>query len=437
MLKGKDMSTCKVCNVKFGWWRRATPHSCGVCGITPLCSECVDLAIVHPATRRDVVGVCDQCFTKHTSLNMEVGFEIITPASVQHDAISATKDAAAEGSHEPVSASPPEMHPPPTVAVAPAAATADRVLPSVSVGKEPWIVLVHGGGGCRAMFRPLARKLARAGFRCLLPDLPGHGGRKDMPLSLQSAVAQLKHDIETNCEGQRPIYLGGSLGGSVGMELLGAHPSLCAAAIICMSGQAVGQGASVKAKAALGAMYYMSGVLTGPRVARQMFKIAKESKNLVPEYITETVLEPGWFFKSRNQQVAVLRETDPLNAVARYDGPVFYINGEEDHRDIEGLLIKSSRVNNSNSELWTIPCADHFFSHDKRFVEDFEARVVEFAVRNSASVLQPFVSPVADSVRMGVAATAKPDNIEGATVAAKESHSDPVTDMKPADSGSE
>ena len=384
---------------------------------------------------------------------MEVGFEVVTPASVQHDAAvssATTKDVATEvlgreASDDAVSSALPDTLPPlaaaamvVAVGAAAVAAAADGSSSGVPAGKEPWIVLVHGGGGCRAMFRPLARKLARAGFRCLLPDLPGHGGRKDMPLSLQSAIAQLKHDIETNCEGQRPIYLGGSLGGYVGMELLGAHPALCAAAIICMAGQSVGRGASVKAKAALGGMYYMSGVLTGPRLARQMFKMAMGSKNLVPEFITETVLQPGWFFKSRNQQVAVLRETDPVNAVARYDGPVLYVNGQEDHRDIEGLLIKCSRVNNSNSALWTIPCADHFFSHDKRFFEEFDARVIEFAVRNSASVFQPHVPRqvrVADpTVRTGGAATrSRPENEEAAE-SAKESHADPATEMMPADS---
>lgn len=50
-----------------------------------------------------------------------------------------------------------------------------------SWGREgPWIVLVHGWGGRAAQMAPLALRLEQEGFRCIAPDIRGHG---DSPLN--------------------------------------------------------------------------------------------------------------------------------------------------------------------------------------------------------------------------------------------------------------
>jgi pimeloyl-ACP methyl ester carboxylesterase len=49
-----------------------------------------------------------------------------------------------------------------------------------SWGREgPLVVLVHGWGGSGAQMAPLAAHLAQGGFRCVVPDIRGHG---DSPL---------------------------------------------------------------------------------------------------------------------------------------------------------------------------------------------------------------------------------------------------------------
>lgn len=54
-------------------------------------------------------------------------------------------------------------------------------LEATSFGLEPWgtmkatLILLHGHTGCKEDHLPVAERFCAAGFRCLLPDLPGHG----------------------------------------------------------------------------------------------------------------------------------------------------------------------------------------------------------------------------------------------------------------------
>jgi len=50
-----------------------------------------------------------------------------------------------------------------------------RVTPASGAGHSE-VILVHGLGEHAGRMMPLARKLAELGYRCRLPDLPGHGG---------------------------------------------------------------------------------------------------------------------------------------------------------------------------------------------------------------------------------------------------------------------
>jgi pimeloyl-ACP methyl ester carboxylesterase len=54
-------------------------------------------------------------------------------------------------------------------------------LQSAGLTLAPWgeikatLVLLHGHSGCKEDHLPIAERFCAAGFRCLLPDLPGHG----------------------------------------------------------------------------------------------------------------------------------------------------------------------------------------------------------------------------------------------------------------------
>ena len=250
-------------------------------------------------------------------------------------------------------------------------------------GAEPGaglsIVVVHGGGASRKLYEPLARHLAKKGYRVVLPDLPGHGSRLKEPLTLQNAIQTLAKDVKDYTapyKGVKPVYIGGSLGGYVGMELMGKYPDLFSGAIIAAATQTVGAGASVKAKMALGTMHYMKPLISSVTMAQQMVKLASSHKTIDKELLKECSVDPGFFFQTTKQQVAVLRATNSVEAMKKFHGPVLYLQGGKDHHDMEqALLAVGNKSSRPAVASYTFPDGDHFFSHDVRYVEEFYHRV--------------------------------------------------------------
>lgn len=78
-------------------------------------------------------------------------------------------------------------------------------------------------------------------------DLPGHEGRMDDPLTLDTAVESINAVLRRHTlpyKGVRPALMGGSLGGYIASEFLGKYPTTVSAATSAMCGQGVGVGRS-------------------------------------------------------------------------------------------------------------------------------------------------------------------------------------------------
>lgn len=89
----------------------------------------------------------------------------------------------------------------------------------------PTIVLLHGVGNNGAMWDDLAERLSD--YRCLTPDLPGHGGSRGVPWRSRAHSARLIAElIEAEATGGRAHVVGLSLGGSVALELLASRPEI-------------------------------------------------------------------------------------------------------------------------------------------------------------------------------------------------------------------
>ena len=89
----------------------------------------------------------------------------------------------------------------------------------------PTIVLLHGVGNNGAMWDDLAARLSD--YRCLAPDLPGHGGSRGLPWRSRAESAQLIAElIEAEATCSRAHVVGLSLGGSVALELLASRPDI-------------------------------------------------------------------------------------------------------------------------------------------------------------------------------------------------------------------
>ncbi|MFK7834984.1 MAG: alpha/beta fold hydrolase [Sulfitobacter sp.] len=95
---------------------------------------------------------------------------------------------------------------------------------------EP-VIFLHAGSYSGTMWIDIASRLT--GLRCLIPDLPGHGGSQHQTLtSLEQAADSVAELIRATC-GERPVTIVGlSFGGYVGLMLLARHPRLVRRAML-------------------------------------------------------------------------------------------------------------------------------------------------------------------------------------------------------------
>jgi pimeloyl-ACP methyl ester carboxylesterase len=244
--------------------------------------------------------------------------------------------------------------------------------PSDGRDAERVIVFVHGGGGCRFMFLPHARLFAahKTPYRCVLLDLPGHGVQMDVPLTTESAIASIASVTQQHASitsRKKPFYIGGSLGGYIGMELAGHHPDLFAAMVITMCGQNVGVGAGFAARMGLSMMKAVVPKLSAETLLQGMLKAGNANGHLNLNMLVETSLRTGSFFQQNQEQIAILRNSNPLVSLPKYNRKILFVNGSKDHRDSE-LKWKSAC---NDAKLIVYEGADHFFSHDDRYMSRF------------------------------------------------------------------
>lgn len=95
----------------------------------------------------------------------------------------------------------------------------------------PTIVFIHGGGVSGWMWRKQVEHFSD--FRCLVPDLPGHGkSREERFVSPEDCARKLAVAVEALAGA--PVYIvGHSLGAKVAVEFLRIRPQLARRAVIC------------------------------------------------------------------------------------------------------------------------------------------------------------------------------------------------------------
>ena len=78
----------------------------------------------------------------------------------------------------------------------------------------PALIFLHGWTMGGAIFAPAMA--AMPGFRCLAPDLPGHGGTRGYPVSVAGAAQMLSDLLAQEAPGGGAVLVGWSLGALVG-----------------------------------------------------------------------------------------------------------------------------------------------------------------------------------------------------------------------------
>jgi pimeloyl-ACP methyl ester carboxylesterase len=111
-----------------------------------------------------------------------------------------------------------------------------RLAVTQSRSDGPPVLLVHGNSACKEIFARQFDSPALSAYRLIALDLPGHGASTDAPDPLAAyaldgfaaACASVLDQLGTG-----PVrLLGWSLGGHIGLELLGRRPDLVSALMI-------------------------------------------------------------------------------------------------------------------------------------------------------------------------------------------------------------
>lgn len=105
-----------------------------------------------------------------------------------------------------------------------------------SRGDGPPVLLVHGNSACKEIFARQFDSPLLADYRLIALDLPGHGASSDAPdpqatYALEGFAAACASVLQQLGVGPVPL-LGWSLGGHIGLELLGRQPQRVSAVMI-------------------------------------------------------------------------------------------------------------------------------------------------------------------------------------------------------------
>ncbi|MEO0931824.1 MAG: alpha/beta hydrolase [Pseudomonadota bacterium] len=95
---------------------------------------------------------------------------------------------------------------------------------------EP-VLFLHASSFSGTMWREITNRLPE--FRCILPDLPGHGRSRHKDLVSLAQAADCIAERIVNAHGGRPVNIVGlSFGGYVGLMLIARHPELVKRAML-------------------------------------------------------------------------------------------------------------------------------------------------------------------------------------------------------------
>jgi pimeloyl-ACP methyl ester carboxylesterase len=159
-------------------------------------------------------------------------------------------------------------------------------------------------------------------FRCLAPDLPGHGRASDTPFTLEAAARTAADVIDAEAGG-RAIVVGLSLGGYVAMDLAARWPEKVAGLVVA-GATAEPLGAQAIPFRGLGRIY---GRVPERWLERQQ---ARAFRRRYPASISDPILAGGFWFRAGADAVRSIVGEAFRPRLASYPGPSLLVNGQLD-----------------------------------------------------------------------------------------------------------
>lgn len=230
---------------------------------------------------------------------------------------------------------------------------------------RPLIVFLHGTRLTGAQWASQVEALGEE-FRCLAPDLPGHGDAADVPFTVGVAAERIAAVIDR--AGGRAVIVGLSLGGYVAMDVAARWPDRVSGLLLAgASAEPVGAQAWPYRGLAWIFGSVPNGVLT--RVNRWFFS------HRYPPAIADPILSDGFYFAGGAVAVRSLVGERFRPRLAVYPGRTLIVNGAFDL--LFRASAKSFRESAVDARIVVLPGATHLTNLDRP--ELFTSAVRRFA----------------------------------------------------------
>lgn len=230
---------------------------------------------------------------------------------------------------------------------------------TVTVERQPAIVLLHGAFLSRAAWRPVEEALSHS-CHLLSMDLPAHGSRAADVFSVPVAAAAVAAEIELRAA--FPAVLAGhSLGGYVALAVAAARPDLVSGLVLSGSSRspaAFTRGPFAFGLALLGvvpeALFDVCFRLLGARPWRRDDRRYIRSVLRMVRARDRGSLIPG---RGPARAIRTLAQMDFWSALRSWRGPTLILNGDRDlfFRMGEEQVLRTAR----NARLVVLPGAGH------------------------------------------------------------------------------
>ena len=236
----------------------------------------------------------------------------------------------------------------------------------------PVIVFAHGAVMTRAQWRPQVEQLAKAGYRCITLDLPGHGALAGQPFTLDGASDLIAEVIDREAGG-RAVVVGLSLGGYVSMVVAGRSPGRVRGLVLA---------GSTREPAGPFRLVFLLVALALGRVPESILRgtIERWYRRRYGRQVAETILANGYYARGGSVAIRQLHGGRFRERLGAYGGPVLIINGRLDlvmrlgeRRFIEGLPGVTTKVLRRAAHLSNVDRPAEFSAAVRAFVEGLEA----------------------------------------------------------------
>lgn len=239
----------------------------------------------------------------------------------------------------------------------------------------PSLVFVHGTIFNRTMWAPQREALSDE-FRVIVPDLPGHGARRNEPFRLDAGVAAVE-DVVDRLADDRVHVVGLSLGGYVATEFARRHSDTVDDLII--------SGSSANPVGLLGVLSRLTGgaallASKSGRIERGVERLAErwvKKRDLRSELVDE-IVEAGFDLRPFGQGGLEIAGRDFRAAFASFTGPKLVLNGQWD------LLMRSGERKHADAaedaSVEVIDGVGHVCNIERP--EEYTAVVRRFVERN-------------------------------------------------------